>query len=121
MGNLCAFLRDHRRAAALLLALTLVMKMLVPAGYMPGQGTKVLTVQVCADTLGKHVTTQIVIPQSGAPSESHGDHGKGDGACPFSALALLFILALGFAPQAPPLRERAQHLRPPLRGPPSFA
>ena len=103
---------------------------------MPTQGFKVLTVQVCADSIGQHLTTQIVIPPSGVPSGHHGDQGKGEGTCTFSALsmaslagadaallvlALAFILALGFAPQAPPLRERPAYLRPPLRGPPLFA
>lgn len=122
----------------MLLALTLAMKLLVPAGYMPGEGAKVLTVQLCTGNMDAHASTQIVIPQPGVPHDGHGDHGGhgkgGNGPCTFSALsmaslagadaallvlALAFILTLGFAAQAPPLRQRASHLRPPLRGPPA--
>jgi hypothetical protein len=120
----------------LLLAVALAVRVLVPAGYMPGPGTRVLTVEVCADTQGRRLTTQIVLPHSGGPVERQGDHAKGEGACTFSALsmaalagadagllvlALAFILALGFAPHGPPLRHRPAFLRPPLRGPPAIA
>jgi hypothetical protein len=52
MELLRAFFRDHRRLAALLVALALCVKALVPAGYMPGAHGKVLTVEICADASG---------------------------------------------------------------------
>jgi hypothetical protein len=127
-----SFLRDHRRLAACLIALALAMKALVPAGYMLGATAHVLTVEVCADSQGKHLTQLIVVPGESTPA----DHAKSDGPCAWSALgiaalggadlallalALAFILLLGFAPTAPAPRSRAHHLRPPLRGPPSLA
>lgn len=135
MAALRLFLRDHRRSAALLLALVLAMKALVPAGYMIGADTRVLTISICADTQGGSYSKQIVVPHAG---KQGGDaHQANDGqACPFSALAmaslsgadpallalaLVFILALGFAAAAPPQPSRARHLRPPLRGPPATA
>lgn len=128
------FLRDRRHFAAVLVALALAMKALMPAGYMVApDGAKVLTITICADSQGGSYTKQIIVPHSGkhaAPTEQAKD------ACPYSALsmatlggadpvllalALAFILALGFA-AAPPLRlGRTPRLRPPLRGPPATA
>lgn len=129
-----AFLLHHRRFAALLVAAALCLKALVPAGYMVSSEARVLTVQICADTLGHVVTKQIAIAQKGQPADSH--KAKADAPCPFMvlghcllgsidplqlALALAFILALGFAPQASASPVRPTHLRPPLRGPPALA
>lgn len=128
------FLHDHRRFAVLLMALALAMKALMPAGYMvAADGAQVLTITICADAQGGSYTKQIVVPHSGkhaAPAEQAKD------ACPYSALsmatlggadatllalALVFILALGFV-AAPRLRlEQTLRLRPPLRGPPATA
>lgn len=135
MGSLRAFFRDHRQLAAMLVALALAMKALLPAGYMIGSQPQGITIAVCTDATGKHDTRQIVIPQTGKPAGGAEGHGKGDGACPYSALGmasisgadatllaivLALILALGFAP-APALRlKRASYLLPPLRGPPSL-
>lgn len=136
MSALRAFLRDHRRLAVLLLALALLVKALVPAGFMLASGARVLTVEICADPSGTRMTKQIVIPADGKSHQSPGDHAKADGACAFSGLhmaalggadaalltlALAFILLLGFAPQAPPLAAEPAYLRPPLRGPPLHA
>jgi hypothetical protein len=136
MGTLRAILRDYRRLAFVLVALSLMVKALVPAGFMLSQQGKVLTVLVCADTQGRQLTRQIVIPHSGEEGDAGGEHRDTGGVCAFSslatgslantdmallAIALVFILALGFA-QVRPLRlERILHLRPPLRGPPVLA
>ena len=135
MHALRLFLRDHRRLAAALFALTLAMKALLPAGYMLGDGSRSLTVQICSDATGQTMAQAIAIPQSGK-HDGTGEHGKADGTCPFSSLAmaslsgadtvllaaaLAFILALGFAPTRSPRPRRASHLRPPLRGPPALA
>lgn len=125
-----AFLMSHTRVAALLVALALCVKALVPAGYMLGGEAKTITVQICAESLGHPITKQIEV---GAK-----DHGKAkaDAPCAFTALthgalggadpillaaALLFILALAFAPLLPPAPSRVHYLRPPLRGPPALA
>jgi hypothetical protein len=132
MGMVRAFFRDHRRLAALLIALALAMKALVPGGYMLGAQGKVLTVRICADASGAALSKQIVLPTSGKA----GAHGKAEGSCPYAALgmagltgadaallavALAFVLALGFAAVAEPPAARAAFLRPPLRGPPARA
>lgn len=134
MGTLRQYLSDHRALAGLLIALALALKALVPAGYMLGADTRVLTIQICADASGAKMTHEIVIPQKSAPAGSQGETGKSSLTCPYAglglgllpgvdamllALAIAFILALGFAPQrAAPARHVFQ-LRPPLRGPPA--
>ncbi len=132
MQLLRAFFLHHRRMAALLIALALAMKALVPAGFMLGHDSRVITVQICADALGQQITQKIVLPSS----HSGDDKAKSDSPCHFSALghamlggadpvllalALVFILALGFAPVLAPAPRRIAFLRPPLRGPPALS
>jgi len=129
-----AFLLQHRLLAILVVMAALCMKIVVPTGFMIGQNSKVLTVQLCTDGLGHAVTAKIAIPMKGEPSDSSGKQGKGE--CPFAslsmatmtganrallALALAFILALGFAPARTSHPKCVLHLRPPLRGPPALA
>ena len=135
MHVLRAFFAHHRALAAFLIAAALCMKALIPAGYMIGSGDRVLTVKICADARGTMQTQQIVIPGSGGQRGDKAEHGKADGTCPFSALsfaslggtdpallalALIFILTLGFRPSAAPRTEQIFYLRPPLRGPPAL-
>lgn len=127
------FLLRHRAAAILVVIAALCMKIVVPTGFMIGQNSEVLTVQLCTDGLGHAVTAKIAIPMKGEPSDSSGKQGKGE--CPFAslsmasmtgadpallALALAFILALGFAPTRTSHPKRVSYLRPPLRGPPAL-
>lgn len=129
-----ALLLRHRALALLVVMAALCMKIVVPTGFMIGQNSKVLTVQLCTDGLGHAAAAKIAIPMKGEPSDSSGKQGKGE--CPFTslsmasmmgadpallALALAFILALGFAPTRPTHPKRVFYLRPPLRGPPALA
>jgi hypothetical protein len=132
MGALRTFLLNHRGLAFAILLMTLCMKAIVPAGTMIG--AKTLTIEVCADASGQHQTRQISVPMTGKSGDA--DTHKAAGSCAYSALslallggadplllalALAFIIALGFH-RAPPRRlARTPHLRPPLRGPPSLA
>jgi len=132
MHWLRALIARHHRLAAVLVALTLAMKALVPAGYMVDSQSKVLTIRVCADSIGQDVIRQITVPGSAKDTDNHKAHAEPP--CPFTALghaalggadplqlaeALLFILALGLAELAPTRLLRIAHLRPPLRGPPA--
>jgi len=132
MNALRAFFLSHHRVAALLIAAALCMKALVPAGYMIDGGARMLTIRVCADSLGHVVTRQISVQQSGHDNhKAHADspcaftalsHATMGGADPIQlALALGFILALGFVAVVPAAPRRISHLRPPLRGPPALA
>ena len=133
MNLVRAFFLRHRALAIVLVLATLCMKAIVPTGFMIGQNAKVLTVQICDDAFGNHAVKQIAIPMKDGSSESGSKQGKGE--CPFTslsmasmsgadpallALALAFILALGFVPTRTAYPERVFHLRPPLRGPPAL-
>jgi hypothetical protein len=126
-----AFLWHNRRLAFGLVVVALLIKALIPAGYMlSDQAGHVLTVTICGDASGQTVTKQITVP-----GES-GTHAKAEATCAWGLLAmaalggadvlllaaaLAFILALGFTAVRPALPARRGHLRPPLRGPPAFA
>ena len=133
MNLVRAFFLRHRALAIVLVLATLFMKAVVPSGFMIGQNSKVLTVQICDDAFGNHAVKQIAIPMKDGGSESGSIQGQGE--CPFTslsmaamsgadpallALALAFILALGFSPTRTANPERVFHLRPPLRGPPAL-
>jgi len=134
MGTLRTFILSHRYLAALLIAAALCMKMSIPAGTMVGSQNGALTVQICAEQFGQVVARQITIESKGA--KSHPGKAGAEAPCAFTALslatlggadsiqlaiALLFILALGFAPILSAAPRRIAHLRPPLRGPPAIA
>jgi hypothetical protein len=126
-------LREHRRLAAILVALALCMKVLVPAGYMVGASAKLITVEICADASGGKLTRQLAIPMEDSTGGKQSDHGKSDATCAWTALsqathdgadagllvlAPVFILALGVLRQAAEPVRRSCHIRPPSRGPP---
>jgi len=133
MHSLRASILGKRHLALLLIALALLMKAVLPAGYMVSSASKILTITICSDGTGSATKAQIEIPAKGTPE---GDHGKLDGHCPYSSLSMAamggapaLLLALTFAFTLllglPPARHlpflRATHLRPPLRGPPATA
>lgn len=136
MHNVRALIRDYRALAMLLLAMAMLVKVLVPTGYMAGDGQRLLSVQICLDGIN-HKTIQIALPSEDTPSGHQPDtSGKADLPCaytilsmgmtggvdaPLLALAIAFILALGFAPAHPVLKDRSHHIRPPLRGPPALS
>jgi len=130
-----AFARNHRGLMLALLALALAAKALLPGGWMPQVGERVLTMAICADASGGQLVHRIVLPAQEKPVDGTADHAKA-GSCAWSSLAmaslagadavllaaaLLFILALGFIATALPRRADPGHLRPPLRGPPAIA
>jgi hypothetical protein len=136
MPMLRALIDRHRRLAVLLIVLALVIKAVVPAGYMLGVQGTVLTVTICADASGSEVHKQIVVPPKGTANDLADAHAKAPVACPYAALgfaalagadavllalALAFVLALGLAPSRPVPLRRIAFLRPPLRGPPALA
>jgi len=131
MEALAALIRKHRTIAFSLIVLALVMKAVVPAGFMLGTENKVLTVLVCADASGEHLTKAITVPSSGK-SEGQAKAGEscpfaslsaaslGADDMPFVALAIAFMLLLGFAPARIPTLAGLTYVRPPLRGPPAL-
>lgn len=136
MTALRAFACNHRRLAALLLALALCIRALVPAGTMISAGTRVLTVEICADASRAGMTRDIVVPMRGDGAGDSADHAAKGTPCSWSALgfgalaavdpivlaiALAFIAMAGLLPAPAPRSRLAARLRPPLRAPPAFA
>ena len=135
MFHLRHLIRGNRRLAIFMVALSLALKAVVPTGYMVDVKARVLTVLVCTDAGGTDRIKQIAVSFNG-PSGSSKPHSPLDSVCPYSALsmpslhgvdalllglALVFILALGFAPPRALRFKTLPHLRPPLRGPPFMA
>jgi len=126
MNTLHATLLRHRRLAAWLAAAALLVKVLVPTGFMPAVVGGVMVVELCTGAGLKSVA--VAVPQD----DEHGS-GTADMPCAFAglaapvlgaadpallALALVFIIAAALhTPQQAP-RTAALRLRPPLRGPP---
>jgi hypothetical protein len=129
MHALRAYFLRHRAMAFAVVALALAMKALVPTGYMVGGNASSLTIRIC-DGYAGHDARVITLP---ATKDDAAKIAHDRQVCPYSALAhaglggadpiqlalaLAFILLLGFAaPTVPALRPWAR-LLPPSRGPP---
>jgi hypothetical protein len=126
-------LGNHRWATALVVALALSMRLLLPQGFMFGtaEGTRFLTVQLCYDASSVHVA-RIAIPGKSAPAAPN----TPDQHCPYAAMAMGTLGAVAPLLPAPrqaiiPVRAlrvayavrlgRPANLSPPARGPPATA
>lgn len=141
------FLLQHRALAAALFALALLVKLLVPAGYMPSASGGI-ALQLC----GGIVPAPAVKPAQPAmhmpgmahhaavePQDQHDghdgspEHPGADMPCAFAglalpslaavdplllAIALAFVVAAIFRATTTRAVRRSPHLRPYLRGPP---
>jgi len=136
MHTLRALVHRYRLLALVLVLAALAVKAAVPAGYMVHQRGTVLTVEICTDASGGVVKQRIVIPASGETGKAADAQGKAPATCPYAglglaalggadalllALAMGFILALGFSSSRAATPKRVAFLRPPLRGPPAFS
>jgi len=138
MTALRAFLREHTKLAALLVAMALLMRALVPAGYMPSATPRHFIIQICADATGQPSSATLAIPAShSAPAKDSALAKAGamaGGHCAFAALAapglagagaavlaiaLAAMLRLALAPRPAPIQRLRRQIRPPLRGPPA--
>lgn len=127
----------HQRSwFIMILALAMFVRAVVPAGYMVAPASMTLSVQICADGVMGPSKIEIEVPLSNDGQSDKTDHGQKSGPCAFSALSMalmagdhspLLIVALAtivatiITNGAPHLLYQSHHLRPPLRGPPSFA
>ena len=118
----------HRRWAAWLFAAALLMKLLVPAGFMPASSAGTIAIELCTGSGAQTIT----IPAEHQDEQS--GHGKAASPCIFAglgapslaaadpvllALALAFVFTTAFAAASAPGARTLAHLRPPLRGPPA--
>lgn len=133
MGTLRAYFQRHYRQAFVLALLALCLKALLPSGFMLGQHHRTITIEICHDATGGSSTLQMLLPTKAGSDHVPGKPAKGE--CPFGALsmaslggadpvqlalAIAFIMALGFAAIRPAALTRSYYLRPPLRGPPAL-
>ncbi len=122
----------------LLCAAALLMKLLVPAGYMIGGDQHRLAIILCSGVASEAKPVQMAGMHGDMPGgmPDHGnpkDHGKAEMPCAFSGLSaavlgvidpillaalVAFIIVLGLRPALLPAIARQPFLRPPLRGPP---
>lgn len=120
----------------LICAATLLLKMLVPTGYMIDSVSGSITITICSGTGPATMTMEM--PGMHGDMPGHGkstDHGKAEMPCAFSGLSaaalgatdpiqlaalIAFVLALGLVAIILPAPSRPAHLRPPLRGPPAY-
>ncbi|MDE2563232.1 MAG: hypothetical protein KGL48_13400 [Sphingomonadales bacterium] len=136
MGHFRAFVMKHHCLAALVVAMALAMKALLPVGYMVGSaGGKSITIEFC-DGQPDHALAQVLVPLAGHGDPADDARHKGSSDCPFSALsfgtvgasdapfvvaAILFVFALAFAALVAAPLPRVRFLSPPLRGPPALS
>ena len=125
----------QRYLIVLICAAALLLKLLVPSGYMVDSAHGRLTITICSGT-----TPAIKAMEMPAMHGDMPDHGKSDGhgevemPCAFSGLSasalgaidpiqlaglIAFVLTLGFVAIILPAPERPAYLRPPSRGPPA--
>ncbi|MDT9600968.1 DUF2946 family protein [Sphingosinicella rhizophila] len=134
MHLLRRLLFKNRWIAGAILALALMMKVAMPAGFMPTMSDGQIIVSLCSGT-GPTAMVMTIPGLEHGRSDSDGQHGKTEQPCAFSGLsapslaaadpgllaaAILFILALGMRPPAVPATRAPPYLRPPLRGPPAI-
>ena len=110
----------------------MMIKVLVPAGFMPTFEQGQIVVSICS---GAGPMT-MVMSMRGMDQGKKGDsqQGRSEQPCAFSglsapslaaadpillALAILLVMALALRPMVPSTVRQRPHLRPPLRGPPA--
>lgn len=128
MSSVRHVLRDRRGLAPLVIALALLMRMLVPAGYMPSMAGGAITVTLC---------NGVMPAMQAMPGMSHhGDkpaHPAKELPCGFGslsapslatidpvliAIAVAFIVATVFRTASTVPVDACRNRRPPPRGPP---
>ena len=126
----------HRLLAAWLVAAALMMKVLVPSGYMLGTSTAgSITIELCSGYGPQKMI--VAMPGMAHHPDKKGEHGKAEMPCAFSGLSapslagadpLLLAVAIAFViftvfriATRPALPGTPSYLRPPLRGPPAHA
>jgi hypothetical protein len=127
----------QRHFILLLCAATLLLKLLVPTGYMIVGEHGRIAITLCPGTMPAAAPMVMTMPGMHDAMPDHGkaqDHGKAEMPCAFAGLSaavlaavdpvllatlIAFVLAIGRAAIVPGAPARPARLRPPLRGPPA--
>ena len=125
--------------SAWVIALALLMKLLVPAGFMPVVSAGAITIQICGGTVSAPMpmaATAVGAMPGMMHHQDKSDHQGREMPCAFAGLtapalaatdalllaaAIAFVVATGFRRSIPTLVRAAAFLRPPLRGAPARA
>ncbi len=141
MGSLRFLLRQNALAAWVVIAVALLMKAVVPAGFMPAMTAAGMTVVPCSGmtTVSTPALAMPGMVHHAMPAHPTGQEqapAKPDAPCAFAGLttpglggadmvlpALAFAVLVAAALLFPPIARitRLAFLRPPLRGPPTRA
>ncbi|WP_254606465.1 hypothetical protein [Sphingomonas bacterium] len=115
----------------LLCAATLLLKLLVPTGYMIASDHGRVAITLCSGVAADSMTMPGI--HGSMPDHGGKDHSKAEMPCAFSALSaaslgaidpiqlatlVAFILGIGLCLAVLPASGKRTYLRPPLRGPP---
>jgi len=127
-------LLTQRYLAGLICAATLLVKLLVPSGYMIASDQGRITITICSGVASQTMTMAMPGMHGEMPGSGKPDHGKAEMPCAFSGLSahalcavdpillvalIAFVMAAGLAPSILPALATRAYLRPPLRGPPA--
>jgi hypothetical protein len=122
----------QRYFAVLFCAAALLLKLLVPTGYMIGSEHGRITIELCSGVAPN--ATTMAMPGTHGEMPDHGkakDHDKAEMPCAFAGLSaatlgaidpvqlVALVMAIGLSPAVQPATVRRGYLRPPLRGPPA--
>lgn len=136
----------QREFAVLICAAALLLKLLVPTGYMIGSDHGRLAIMVCPGTtpaaMPKAMPMAVMASGHAMMADGgvadHGDtaeHGRPELPCAFAGLSaamtgaidpvllavfIAFVMAVGLSGILLPAPFRPTYLRPPLRGPPAY-
>ena len=124
---------QHRGLAAWLVVLALLMKVLVPSGYMLGTSGGSMTVELCSGYGAQEMV--VAMPGMTDHSGKKQGHGKAEQPCAFAGLAapslagtdpillaaaIAFVMARVFRSPAPGVASAPAYLRPPSHAPPAL-
>lgn len=124
----------QRRLAVLICAATLLLKLLIPTGYMIDTARGRIAITLCPGVAP--AAAAMNMPGMHGEMPDHGkskDHGQTEMPCAFSGLSaamtgaidsiqlaalIAFVIAIALTWAIPPATADPAYLRPPLRGPP---
>ncbi len=125
----------ERYLAALICAAALLIRVIVPTGYMIGTDHGRFSVTICSGITDKTMAMAMPGMSSAMPDHDKNGHGKAETPCAFAGLAapalggtdpilivalVAFVMAAGLLPTALPTVFQRAYDRPPLRGPPAY-
>lgn len=141
MVSIRSFWRSHALAAALIVLAALLVRSVVPSGYMIARDARGAHTALClgasgaptrdSEALAAIRKVEAIIAQNKAGQDPVQDASQ---VCPYAVLslgalpavdpiqlaaAIVFVLALGFTLQHALVLQRPGFLKPPMRGPPA--